>query len=217
MTDIRCSSPILTTWPPDTVRRFIFEFSALTYQILSDIVPAEEYHVNNFLGDGFLIFLSERDERDLVRRGPERAVRAARRMRREFDQLCESPLYTHAAPRLPPMRLLSGIAHGEVIYGPFAASAAAVPRSTGMTSNVVLCSRFVKARLHGAESGSHILVCEQTEGEVRAVVAALRAGGDAGLQSELHELRQIQFQRRELNMAGLGAVRCFEVVDDPPV
>lgn len=198
VTDIRKSTKTLRRANLTKIIMFMRAFGGMTFDALQ--FPKNEYQINNFIGDGFLIFFREINpfalEQDKI--GPERAVTTALRMREEFRALCKRPEITEKG--FKNMKLSAGIAFGSVIYGPLIgpipqpdstadsdASFIQSPRYTGITHDVTLAFRLSK------EDGSgQILISE--EAHQRLPPGCFRT----------------QALRRDLK--GLGTVTCYKVL-----
>lgn len=141
VTDIQGSSEILKDVHEKKIQRFMLEFGDQTSGALHELVPREkqEWSINNFLGDGFLIFFSEPDPACPDRVGPERAVMAAFKLVAVFRKFCSSQDPTMTQKGFEKMQLKVGIGHGPVVYAPFTTTR---PYPTGITSEVTLAFRL---------------------------------------------------------------------------
>jgi class 3 adenylate cyclase len=149
VTDIRKSSRTLNGTNPSIVSDFLNAFISRTYEALKRVVPNQgkqqedqEYKVDRFLGDGFLVLFYEPDPKALAKVGPVRATQAAREMLRLFRQLRNQRKFQNTYPAFSGLRLSAGINYGSVLYGPIGGQ---VPMDhTALVENVILAFRIAK-------------------------------------------------------------------------
>lgn len=151
VTDIRGSSRAFNHAPIWRVNNFLHAFAGLTQTALRNI-HTDNCSINNFLGDGFLIFFSEPDPPMDHRVGPSRAVLAALRMRTVFEALIHCGDLALTGPEFQNMTLVAGIGHGQVRYGRL--TGVVLPYLfTGITTEVTLTFRLAEL----AEPGQIII------------------------------------------------------------
>lgn len=143
VTDIRnstaCFRHAFETRPPKEFAVFFHEFAHLTLATLHEVgIPSACFQVNNFLMDGFLIFIAEPAREARQKRGPIWAIDAALRMIQNFTVFCKSRSFTWDG--FEKMKLACGIGYGCVFYGRFTGG----PRSTGISAEVTLAFRLSK-------------------------------------------------------------------------
>lgn len=185
--DIRGSSSVLYRSPQPVLLVFVQEFVALTTFVLDEIVPVGQSRIDTFLGDGFLIFISEPTDHPMVEEGkigPDLAVAVAVRFRDGFRQLCHSEQITGYG--FEQLRLAAGISYGPVLFGQVADQIV-----TGLGVDVGLAARLVH---HAA--GDQILVSTKA---YRHLSTSHRVGS-----------RQLSFEPK-----GLDARICYSVLGPP--
>lgn len=149
VTDIRKSSRALNGTDPSIVADFLNAFVSRTYEALKRVVPNQgkqqedqEYKVDRFLGDGFLVLFHEPDPKALAKVGPVRATKASREMLRLFRELRNQRKFRNTHPPFANLRLSAGINYGSVLYGPVGGQVRL--DYTAIVQNVILAFRIAK-------------------------------------------------------------------------
>jgi class 3 adenylate cyclase len=163
VTDIRRSSRVLNPADPVVATRFYRAFIGMTVRALGRAGAAGECRVHQFLGDGCSVFFHEPDPRAPWKVGPVRAVMAALRMQRLFDELCAQRRFVDTKLGFDTLGLAAAIHYGSVIYGPVGLSAIRENIGTGRQvvftfrllehaqASEVLVSAEVRQALHGQQ------------------------------------------------------------------
>lgn len=164
-------------------RDFFTEFANLTREILSERLLSGSCKIQEFMGDGFLIYFA-------VDQGDERAsvvgaVASAIRMRREFEDLCLN--WREIDKRFEQLKLACSIDHGEVLYDSLVPWV--LPLRRALTRIVVRAFRLVTL----AKGEAVVLVSED---------AAIQLG-PAGYHLSPRQVGEVR---------GFGEMTCYEVV-----
>jgi class 3 adenylate cyclase len=144
VTDIRGSSRGFNHAPIWRVNNFLHAFASLTDSALRNVCPTEDYSINNFFGDGFLVFFSEPDPHAGDKVGPGRAVAAAVEMRMAFRSLIRCGDQALTGPEFQDMALVAGGGYGQVLYGLVTGTVLPYPLFTGITTEVTLAFRLAE-------------------------------------------------------------------------
>ncbi|GEM_PF-3672721 len=165
VTDIRGSTQALQQCPDEDHRRFLSGFCDLTDESLRAWTSDKTaYHINAFLGDGFLAFLCDINIKgqpvSLNSGALSAAIHAAADMRKRFRRWCDTIARElgHAKPALRKdfqgMDLVAGLTFGEIPYGRFT-SLQHLP-STGIGEDVLKTFRLAQSA-----QGGEILITEE--------------------------------------------------------
>jgi class 3 adenylate cyclase len=191
---------------------FLTELSSATHRVLESITGGSypECRVDKFTGDGFLIFFDEPEDGAAIKIGPARAVVAARLLRARVQAMIERLSRDDPAlkPDLDKMGIVSGVVHGEVLYGPVAWPATRAP--TGVLDSVVRAFRFSQVRKHrDIDDPDCILVCDRTWSAVEAFIANEQTDDGSDPMSSLAGV-----QTRKVRLGKVSGVRqdpCLQV------
>jgi hypothetical protein len=235
-TDLRGSTPFLEACTPGEARRFFWEFSSLTKEVVDWISQetGEPSRIDSFVGDGFLVFFAESPPDTADRTGPARVLVAAGHLRSQFRTLCADLFDGFGAPSRTAMRdlrLVSAITHGEVMFGPFGEPA--LPGNTGMLGTVVTAFRLTKLRWGSndldvatppsrPETLDYIVVCDASLREIHNIVPGVQAGrrGTGAAQASAsrarslvtRELAPVSFRAYRRPLQGFGDVQFHEAI-----
>lgn len=143
VSDIRESSVVLSRSHPANAALFFERFAALSQKAITAVgFDADDFRINRFTGDGFLIFFKNQSpDLEYVNRVVNGAVLAAARMNQDFNELCQSTaLSDNTNCGFQTLSLGMGIHLGRVFYGRIAGTF--TPDPTGIIRNVVFACRL---------------------------------------------------------------------------
>lgn len=186
VTDLRGSTPVLTSADHEAVKIFIRSFSAIVLRTVRHI-RADEHNINSFGGDGFVHFFFDRDQDSKTPLIAQLAVNAALDMRTLLRDLRGHP--DLAGEGFENLDFVAAISFGEVLYGLH--TGPAYNHSTGLIRPVITAFRLASE----ADPGQ-ILISESVY--------------DAVVGTANYIIRELPTL---IDLKGLGPSRVFEIQD----